>query len=236
MKASYHQTFIGTLWLLLKPLFMVLAIVAAFYFRAGDVDIQTYTTTVVYGVVLWNFIIGSFRQVGRVISGSLQMFMGTTLPKEVIAFLPVVGQFIELLVGFVLILVVHLVFLTPVTFYGVGMFIASVILAAMIMYGLGLIFAIVSSYIKDLTYLTDQIIRLLFFTTPIFFLELPVGILTKTLLFNPFAMLLYVGRSGVYLADNIHMIVASLVIWAVVVTSVGLALFKRKISSVMDIM
>jgi len=235
MKAEYSHTLFGFLWLLLKPALMVAAIVATFYFRAGDIELASYALTVAYGVVIWNVMSSIINQMSGLIYSQKQTFLKTTLPREVISLIPVARTGVDFIFGFVFILLAHIFLLQMPSVFSLFVLVSATILGALVSYGAGLIMAILSVYFRDLKYLVSYMMRILFFITPIFLLELPVGILTKTLYFNPFSLAITMGRAGEYAHSNLEGVIFALVLWAGSFLTVGVWFFGKKVYDVVDI-
>lgn len=235
MKAEYSNTFFGFMWLILKPAFMVLAIVATFYFRAGEIELASYALTVTYGVVIWNVMSGIMSQMVELIYSQKNAFLKTTLPREVISLLPISRIFVDFIFGFIFIILAHIFLFQAPNMMTLPFLLIGACLGVVITYGLGLILAILAVYFRDLRYFVVQMMRILFFVTPIFLLELPEGILTKTLYFNPFSIAIIVGRAGEYPQDDVWFLVGILVTWAIGSLIAGTYFYKKRVYDAVDI-
>lgn len=235
MKAEYSYTFFGFLWLLLKPAMMVLAIVATFYFRAGDIELATYALTVTYGVVIWNMMSGVITGMTNLVYTQTGAFRKTTLPREVISVIPAARVFVDLIFGLGFIIIAHLFLLQAPSLLGLGAFVLAAFLGVIIAYGMGLVSSILAVYFRDLRYLIQHFVHILFFITPIFLLEFPEGILTKTLYVNPFSLAIILGRFGEYSTHDMRYVLLSLVTWGVAFLWIGTFFYKKKIYDVVDI-
>ena len=235
MKEEYSHTLFGFLWLLLRPALMVLAIVATFYFRAGEIGVASYALTVTYGVVIWNAMSGIVNRMTELVYSKKQVFLKTTLPREVISLIPVGRIMVDFLFGFCFIILAHFFLLQVPSVTSLGFLLSATILGALISYGIGLLISILSVYFRDLRYFVSHVMRILFFVTPIFLLEFPEGILTKTLFFNPFSLAIIMGRSGEYLQQDLLHVSLALIVWTIVLVPVGIWFYGRKIHDVVDI-
>lgn len=234
-KASYYQTIGGMFWLIIKPMMLIGALVVAFYFRVNHVDGSVYVLSVAYGVIIWNFMQGAFQSVGDVIYSSKSLFAKTTIPREVISLLPLCKNFIDLFFGLITILIIHFVLGVPVTLAGAGYLLGALIISIPFVYGAGLILSLLSVYFRDLKYFVEYGMRLMFFTTPVFFLDLPQGILQDTLYFNPFSMAIHLARAGIYHYDDVVQTGTVLITWSLAMFVLGTFFFKRKNHAAVDI-
>ncbi len=235
MKGEYNHTFFGFLWLLLKPALMVGAIVATFYFRAGDIELASYALTVTYGVVIWNVMSGSVNAMSKLVYAKKQTFLKTTLPREVISLVPLARIGVDFFFGFAFIILAHLFLMQVPSITSLLLCLLGAVLGLLVSYGIGLIAAILSVYFRDLKYLVTHMMGILFFVTPIFLLEFPEGILTQTLYLNPFSLAIIVGRAGEYLQHDLANIIGALAVWVAVVLPTGIWFFNKKIHDAVDI-
>ena len=235
MKAEYSHTLFGFFWLLLKPAIMVLAIVATFYFRAGEIDIVSYALTVTYGVVIWNVMSGVVNSMTELVYTQKNTFLKTTLPREVISLIPLARITVDFVFGFCFIVLAHFFLLKIPSIFSLGLLLSAAFLGLLVSYGIGLIVSILAVYFRDLRYFITHMMRILFFVTPIFLLEFPEGILTKTLYFNPFSLAIIMARSGEYLQHDLLHITLGLTAWAVVLVPTGIWFYGKKIHDTVDI-
>jgi len=165
IRGKYKGSFLGILWSFINPLLMTLvyAIVFPFILRSGQ---PHYTTYIVIGILPWNFFttvisIGTFT-----ILGNAGIIKKVYFPREILPISVVTSG----LISFIISIPVIFVFLF---FSGIGfswhlLFLPLVVFAEYIL-ALGIVFITcsINVYIRDLEYIINFFISMLFYATPI---------------------------------------------------------------------
>ncbi len=195
-KLRYHDSFLGYLWSVLRPLalFTILYIVFAKVFQVGDA-IPHYPVYLLMGLVIWNYFTeaSSTCLAGIVEKGDLMRKI--SFPKYIVIVSKITSALINLSINFVIVAVFMLLFgtsLSPWAILVVPLLIAELLIFTL---GLGLIFGSLYVRLRDLNYIWEVIVQALFYATPILYpLEFVVENFSKrfaqVLMLNPIAQIL----------------------------------------------
>lgn len=174
LKAKYKGSALGWFWSLLNPVatIAIYTVVFSTIFRAsppiaGNGHLRNYTVYLFAGLICWNFFFG-------VVTGGMGALIGAgPLLKKIYfpPFAPIVGSAVSVLVQAGIETVVLAVVLTALgnaswTFLLVPPLIG---LLAVFALGLGLVFALLNVYFRDVGYIVGIVLQLLFYATPIIY-------------------------------------------------------------------
>ena len=190
-----QNSFLGLLWSFVNPVVMVGVLFAYFRTNAGA-GIEHYGIYLLLGMIHYTHFSNTTSAAMNALHSAAQLTRHTVLPKEVLVIGTVVATSTEFAVSMVFCVV--LACLTGVPIRG-GMLALPVIIALQLVFVMWVSFllAVARVFLKDLTHLYQVFLRLLFFTTPIFyaaaFLRSPFA--QSMLRFNPLADLIGISRS-----------------------------------------
>jgi ABC-type polysaccharide/polyol phosphate export permease len=224
--AGTHLTILGPVWLVLQPLLWILAM---FYLVQPTLPNQkvNYQLYIAIGVILYS-------SVQTFITGGTQVFvrekgliLNVALPLSVFAFKNAARVVIEMLIMSPIILVT-MIFYPPAS--GPAMFLAIPGLLILFVFGFGVTLALgtLSARFADVIYMTQALMRVMLFVTPVFWLpDLTRGPRLLIANLNPLYHLLAVVRDPLMgkVPPLIHYQIA--IPLALTAFVVGLLLFTR---------
>lgn len=198
IRGKYKGSFLGVLWSFINPLLMVLvyAIVFPYIMR---VKTDNYLIFLICGVIPWNFFTTIINQGTTCINQNGNLIKKVYFPREILPISVVTSGLINFLISCVIILVF-------VIFSGLGLswhliFLPFVVIIQYII-SLAALFLLsaINVYIKDIEYIMNFIVNMLFYATPILysvemFADSPIAIIFKL---NPFAYLINAYRDIFY--------------------------------------
>lgn len=188
----YKQTLLGPLWLLIQPVLKV----AIFYFIFGKlagISTDGVPTVLFYltGITFWEFFAAIVRKSSNVFLENQHIFGKVYFPRMIMALSTVVSAGVKLTIQFSLFLVVWIYYLIQgtvspnLTLVALPVFL---ILLACLGLGCGLILSSLTVKYRDLRFVIDTGLQVLFYLTPIIYpLSLAGGNYLQVLLFNPLA-------------------------------------------------
>lgn len=230
LRGARSRTVLGEVWAVMDPLiqagiywFLILTI------RSGSTDNPTERLTIlISGVFLFTFIFTVVGGGGKSIVKNRGLMLNSTFPRVLLPATEVYKGLLDLGPALVIYAIIHLLLGAPV---GPGIFVMPLLLALQVLIstGLGLIFATITVFVKDMSNLLQYILRLLFFATPILY---PVSMLPETaqtiLVINPF-FALFASYQAVVTGGvpSIGYVLQS-VAWAIVLCVAGYRIFSSR--------
>ena len=231
--AEYSDSLLGRVWQLLTPLLNA----AIYFFIFGILlgtkkGIENYTTFLVAGVFVFNFMQVSVTLAASALPRNLLLIQAIHFPKLVLPLAVVVQQFQQYLVSLAVLIVIVLLSGEPVTLMWLAM---PVVLILQILFatGLGLIFARWGANSRDINQLLPFFTRTWRYVSGVFF---SITVFTATfaewistvLLLNPGAVYIDLVRDSLMTSQTNRPIIWLMgVFWAFLFFLVGLIYFYR---------
>ena len=231
--AEYSDSVLGRVWQLLTPLLNA----AIYFFIFGILlgtkkGIENYTTFLVAGVFVFNFMQVSVTLAASALPRNLLLIQAIHFPKLVLPLAVVVQQFQQYLVSLAVLIVIVLLSGEPVTLMWLAM---PVVLILQILFatGLGLIFARWGANSRDINQLLPFFTRTWRYVSGVFF---SITVFTATfaewistvLLLNPGAVYIDLVRDSLMTSQTNRPIIWLMgVFWAFLFFLVGLIYFYR---------
>lgn len=165
----YKQTAIGVLWAILQPLSLMLL----FSFIFGVVLQMThkdYPFTLFYfaGVLPWTFFSGATNFAVSSLAGNFNLVTRIYFPREIIPLSGVAINFIDYLIGFLVYILLLLLYEIPFTWNFLWLF---PLMALLLLYttSVSLLLASLNVYYRDVRLASTFLLQLLFFATPVIY-------------------------------------------------------------------
>ena len=236
----YKQTLLGPLWLLIQPVLKV----AIFYFVFGKlagISTDGVPTVLFYltGITFWEFFAAIVRKSSNVFQENQHIFGKVYFPRMIMPLSTVASAGVKLAIQFSLFLIVWIYYLIlgavspAVTLLGLPILL---ILISCLGLGAGLILSSLTVKYRDLRFVIDTGLQILFYLTPIIYpLSLADGGYFQILLFNPLAPIIeavkfsFLGQGFFSISYLIYSFV-----FAVVILFAGIRLFERAEGNFID--
>lgn len=231
IRGKYKGSFLGILWSFVSPLLMTLVYAIVFPFLMRGAGYEHYTTFLIIGILPWTWFTTNIAQGTFTIIGNGPIIKKVYFPREILPISVVTSG----LVNFLISCIIMLLF---VIFSGIGFSInilwLPLVIIAQYLLTLGIIFitSAINVYIRDLEYIINFFIQMLFYGTPILysvdmFAKAPIVI--KTLMnINPMGIIITSYRDILYWGNmpNINSLLIVLA-FSVVLCVIGLAIFRK---------
>lgn len=223
IRGKYKGSFLGVLWSFVNPLLMTLVYAIVFPYLMRGAGYEHYTTFLIIGILPWTWFTTSIAQGTFVVLGNAGIIKKVYFPREILPISVVASG----LVNFLISCVIMILF---VIFSGIGftkyvLFLPLIIITQFLLI-LGIIFitSAVNVYVRDLEYIVNFIIQMLFYGTPILysldlFKDAPKTIRTLIEL-NPMTTIVNCYRDVLYWGNVPH--IKSLLV--VLLASLGLVI------------
>jgi len=229
LKLRYQASILGFLWSMLNPLLMLVVYTIVFSRVMRVTTEGNYTFFLFSGLMPWTFFSGALVASTDSVVGSAGLIRKVQFPHETLPVATVLFFFAQL--GLALLVVVPgLVLITGATMTAVAWFAVPLLLLQLLFtIGVALGLAALTTVFRDITHLTDVVLMVLFWGTPIVYPAkmAPEG-LQAWFRFSPVS-----GFIEAYHALLVrHRLpdagaLALLVVWTVVALVAGRALFRR---------
>lgn len=239
--ATYQQTLLGPLWVIIIPVFTVLTYVLVFNKVMGFTT-QGVPPLLYYlaGITLWNLFSDTFLAVVPTFSQNAQIFTKVYFPRLIVPLSVIALQLVRFSIQLVLLIIItgYYVFVgkATVTLTGFLYAIPAIIITVGTAFGSGLIFSILTTKYRDLQALLQFILRLFMFLCPIFFSYQTASQKFKWLVaLNPLSILFeffrfaFTGKGYISGPEIIYSIIVMLI-----VVVAGLLLFNKTGDKLID--
>ncbi len=229
IKLKYRRSFLGYLWSVLNPLFVMLIMTIVFSTMFSR-NIQNFPVYLFTGKMLFDFLSTSTNQAMTSVTGNAALLKKTYVPKYIFTLSKVTSCMIDLLFSFGALLIVMLC--TRATVYKTFWLFPLVVVQIYIFCcGLGFFLAEFNVFFRDVQYIYHAVITAWMYLTPIFY---PVESLPENLSFvvkvlNPLYYYVAQFRDLVYYGQLPEpRVFFGGWILAFVMLAFGLLMFKRK--------
>ena len=231
-KLRYKNSVLGILWIILKPL-ATFSVIYTVWSNIMIID-DNYKMELLLGIMLMTFFNeGVLMGLGSLLAKS-NVILKIKFPREVV----VVSAVTISLIDFILNMVVFGIFCisTPVTVTGLSflLFLLAVFTMYILIMALSLFLSVIFVKLKDIHNLTEVMLQLLFWATPIYYkLEMLPENLQKYVLLNPLTTIVMSARKGMVTGDTVvasdFKDLAIVTAICLVVLLIGVRFFKKRI-------
>lgn len=167
IKARYKQSFVGYAWVLLNPLAQLLVysfvFSIVFKFPTGNIP---YIVFLYAGLLPWTLLSSSIASATQSLVENSSLLKKVAFPREVIPYATVIAKMVDFGFSAILFLLLMLLNRVPLSWtivYFIPIFIAQIFLTT----GLSLILAAFNLFYRDIQYLTNLMLMLWMYMTPI---------------------------------------------------------------------
>jgi homopolymeric O-antigen transport system permease protein len=228
LKLKFRDSFLGVVWSLLNPALML--VVYTFAFKVIlRVQTENYAYFLMVGLLTWNFFAVSIQASTQAVVGNAHLVRTVYFPREALPIATVLFAFAQLLLAFVVFLPA-LGFVSNLRFsWTVILLVPLLVLHLLFTVGLAFVFAASTVFFRDVTHLTEVLLPILFWITPIIY---PVSMapsgLQQWFKVSPLAAFAIAYQDVLFWGRlPEHAVALALLAWTAVALLVGLAVFRR---------
>ncbi|CAM2892700.1 ABC transporter permease [Salinicoccus roseus] len=203
IKSQYANHYLGVFWNILQPAMQVLIYYVVFGLGLrgdrGDVGEIPFIIYLISGIFPWLFISQGINQASNAIQAQIGLVTKMKFPSSILLSMALTNSVINLCMTTALLLILSLVngYSAPLDYLGFFYFVFA---SYMLIFGIALIMSSLVILVRDMKNVLQNVIRMFFFMTPIFWsLEEANGILQVLSSLNPFAYLLMNYRNAMVL-------------------------------------
>ena len=229
IRGKYKGSFLGILWSFVNPLLMTLVYALVFPYLLIGSGYEHYTTFLIIGILPWNWFTTCISQGTFTVLGNGGIIKKVYFPREILPISVVtsgiVNYLISCLVMFIFLICSGIGFSKYIVFF-------PIIMIAQYLLTLGIIFitSAINVYVRDLEYIINFFIQMLFYGTPILysadmFMGTKIELLVKM---NPMATIINSYKDIFYWQNMPHINSLLIVLVAsAVFCYVGLLIFRK---------
>lgn len=169
LKIRYRKSFLGMIWTVLIP-----AGTACIYFFVFNfifkVKIPNYPFFILCGLIPWTFFITTITASIESLVGNVQLLNKVPLPIPSLPLSETLTQFLNLLLSIPVLIAAMLILKVPLTVTAIQ-YPLLIALLFLVTHALGLTFALLYVYFRDLKHLVALVLQFWFYLTPVMYAE-----------------------------------------------------------------
>lgn len=231
IRGKYKGSFLGILWSFVSPLLMTLVYAIVFPYLMRGAGYEHYTTFLVIGILPWTWFTTSIAQGTFTVIGNGPIIKKVYFPREILPISVVTSGLVNFLIS--CIIIVLFLIISGIGF-SINILWLPLIIIAQYLLTLGIIFitSAINVYVRDLEYIINFLIQMLFYGTPILysvdmFSNAP-AVINTLIKYNPIGIIVTCYRDILYWGNEPHIWSLLIVILGSLVTCiVGLAIFRK---------
>lgn len=164
-RGKYKKSFLGVFWSFLNPLFQLLVYALVFPFILGN-TIENYTVFLIIALMPWTFFNSTIVQSAACIVNNAGIVKKVYFPREILPISTATSNLINFLIT-------QLIVFAALFISGIGIgksiiiFPIIVIIQYLLQLGLSFIFSAITVYIRDVEYIINIFLMLMFYLCPI---------------------------------------------------------------------
>ena len=233
LRVRYARSVLGYLWTILDPLAMAMVYFVVFtkILKARQTGFPPYILFLLVGLLAWQWFSQSMTETARALLSEAKLVRSTNLPRELWVVRVVIAKGIEFLLSLPVLAAFFLYYFVQGEahlHWAILLFPVGMVMQFLLIIGLGLILAPVTTLVTDTSRVVRIVLRMGFYATPVLYsIDNAPKSLRLVLAFNPMTGVIELYRAGFW-ADQIRLlpvvIGAALTILALVV---GVVVFRR---------
>lgn len=232
LKAKYSNSILGISWAIVNPLLIMLVI--SFVFTVVfKVEMKNFPLFILSGILPWMFFSAAISESVFSIINQAQMLRQFNIPKEILPLSSIFANFLNFLLGWIIILPVFL-FFKPKAIILLPALVFIVITHLIFIAGLGVALSVLNVRFRDIGHLLGVILMFWLWVTPVFYsIDMIPLFFRKIYAFNPMTCYIISYRNILFegIIPQFH-IFAQMLFWAGISLIFGEFLFIRLESSI----
>lgn len=238
-KMRYKGSFLGFLWVLLKPFFMFLVLFIVFSSvssQVGDLSPRQYAVYLLSGLIIYTFFNEGITWGLNSIMERADLIVKINFKREIVVISALTMALINFAINLLIIGIVALVLNVHFSIGGVA-YIGLICLTMFIgMYGIAFFTSIWMVHLRDLAHIMELVLQLMFYASAVFF---PIAMIPERFRFiveyNPIAIYIQSVREALIHQNiiNLEFVLGSLAI-SILLVLVGGIYFKKNIKKIAE--
>lgn len=238
-KMRYKGSFLGFLWVLLKPFFMFVILFIVFSSTSGAVSglsSREYAVYLLSGLIIYTFFNEGITWGMNSIMERASLIVKINFKREIVLISALTMALINFGINLLIIATVALVLNVNISLIGIGYIFVICLAMFLGMYGISFFTSIWMVHVRDLAHISELLLQLLFYASAVFY---PVAMIPERYRFiveyNPVAVYIQSVRNALIYADITHLkfVLGSLII-SVLLVLLGRIYFKKNILKIAE--
>jgi ABC-type polysaccharide/polyol phosphate export permease len=228
LKLKYRGSLLGLLWSLLNPALMLVVYTFAFKLVLR-VPTENYAYFITAGLLPWSFFAGAVTASTQAIVGNAGLIRKVYFPREILPIASVLFSFTQLLLALAVFLPALLLISGIEPSWTMILVLPVLLLHLLFTLGLALVLAAVTVHFRDVAHLTEVLLALLFWATPIIYpIDMVPVALQGWIKLSPLALFALMYQD-VLLRGQLPewSLVAPVVAWSTATVGLGYLVFHR---------
>jgi len=231
IRGKYKGSFLGILWSFVSPLLMTFVYALVFSYLMRGAEYEHYTTFLIIGILPWTWFTTSIAQGTYTILGNAGIIKKVYFPREILPISVVTSGLVNFLISCIII-ALFLIF-TGMGFSIYLIYFPFIILTQYILtLGVILITSAINVYVRDLEYIINFLIQLLFYGTPILYsIELfknAPKVIYWLIKYNPMSVIISSYRDILYWKKMEYLVPLGVVfLVSIALLVIGICIFKK---------
>ncbi|MCA9381824.1 ABC transporter permease [Candidatus Dojkabacteria bacterium] len=204
-KLRYNNSVLGFLWVLLNPLLTFLILYIVFSNFSKDQNIENYPIFLLSGLIMYTFFSESLIFGMNSLLDKAGIILKVNFPRELAVISSSSMAVINLAINLIVLTIFAILTNLHATIEGILYFIFCLFVLFILMLGLSFFSSIWLIKLRDLSHISDLVVKLMFYATPIFYsiTILPFAV-QKLMKFNPLAVIITAGRTGLLYGEIVE--------------------------------
>lgn len=238
-KMRYKGSFLGFLWVLLKPFFMFIILFIVFSSvsgQVGDLTSKQYAIYLLSGLIIYTFFSEGITWGMGSIMERASLMIKINFKREIVVISSLTMALINFGINLLIIGIVALVLNVHFSMLGLGYILLICLTMFLGMYGISFFTSIWMVHIRDLAHIMELVLQLMFYASAVFF---PIAMIPEKYRFiveyNPIAIFIHSVRQALIHQEivSLRFVLLSLVI-SILVVILGRIYFKKNILKIAE--
>lgn len=236
-KLRYKNSYLGIIWIILKPLamFSVIYVIWSNIFKMDE----SYKMGLLLGIMIMNMFSEAILMGLTSLMNKAGIILKIKFPREVVVFSSVTISLIDFMFNMIVFLIFSI--FTPIhtSLVGVLLFVMCIFSIFLLTMGLSLFLSIIFIKLRDIHNLMIVVLQLVFWMTPVYYtLEMLPENLQNIIKLNPLTLLVTYARKGLITADAIRIDdfyqVLIVLLVCLIVFILGNLFFRKRVSKIAE--
>ena len=225
---KYRGSFLGLVWSLLNPALMLVVYTFAFKIVLR-VQTENYLYFIMAGLLPWTFFASALTASTQAITGNAGLITKVYFPRAILPFASVLFSFTQLMLAFAVFLPALLLISGIHPSWEMVLIVPVALLHLIFTVGLAFVLAAATVHFRDVAHLTEVLLPLLFWATPIIY---PIDMVPETLQdwvkLSPLA-LFAIAYQDILLQARLPEwgLIVRVVVWSAATVGIGYLIFRR---------
>jgi len=198
-KVRYKQTAIGILWALFQP-FMIMVVFSVFFgkFAKMPSDGIPYPIFVYAGLLFWQFFSSALSETSNSLINNANIVTKVYFPRLILPISGVITKFVDFFIASVILAGMMIYYDYTPSLVGIAILPLLLLITFMAAVGGGLFLASINVKYRDIRYVLPFFIQMLLFVTPVIYPTSIAGAYSWILALNPMTGVIKAARAGLF--------------------------------------